>query len=474
MIYLTVAFYVSEWLIRIGMLLIVPRRRPPSAAMAWLLVIFFEPLVGLALYALIGEPRLSRARRQRHARLLAEAAALRLRFKERLSIARPALLPAQEATVKLARQLADMPIVAGNDGELLADTDEVITRLIHDIDEARANVHLLFYIFRDDVSGRRVLGALFRAAQRGVKCRVLVDAVGSRPLLRSAAAEARRAGVELRAALPVGILRRPLTRIDIRNHRKLAVIDGRMAYTGSQNIVDPSYGHRDLVWQDLMVRLTGPIVLELQGVFCADWRHETDELLDGDDIFPAPIATGEIAVQALPSGPNYPTENYHRVLVSALHAAQEQVTITTPYFVPDAIFLAALEVAALRGVSVELIVPARSDQALVGAATRAFFDDVLRLGAKVYLYERGLLHAKTMTVDNAFAFLGTSNFDIRSFTLNFELNLIFYGARETMFLRAQQRRYRAEARPLDVEQWRRRPLYKRLGHNVAKLLSPLL
>ena len=464
-------YYLLEWLIRIVMLVVVTRRRQPSAAMAWLLVIFFLPVPGLALYFLIGENRLPLRRAERHARLQED---IRCRFEDHPNVVRPELPPGQMAAVVLAERLGYMPIVGGNDAAMMTDTDEVIDRLVADIDAAQRHVHLLYYIFADDATGRRVVEALARAVERGVICRVLVDAVGSRPMLKTLGAWLAHQGVQLRAALPVNLFRRRAARLDLRNHRKLAVIDGVVAYAGSQNIVDANYGHKDLAWHDMSVRLTGPIVTQLQAVFVGDWYFETDELLDSDDVFPDAAQTGTIAVQTLPSGPDYPTENYQRMVVAALHAARSHVIITSPYFVPDEAFLQAIETAVLSGVEVEVILPRRCDQVMVGAASRAYYDDLLRLGVKLHLYDNGLLHAKTMSIDDAVALIGSSNFDIRSFALNFEISLLFYGSRVTEELRRRQNQYIAASTRLTAEEWDARPTRAKILQNTAKLLSPLL
>ncbi len=470
----TLAYLASEWVIRLVMLAVVTRRRQPSAAMAWLLVIFFLPWPGLVLYLLIGEHRLPRRRVGQHARLLERLRSVGDRYRDHPNVTHPELSPGLMAAVTLAERLGDMPILGGNDAELICETEDFLDRLIADVDAAKHHVHLLFYIFASDDTGRRVADALARAVQRGVKCRVLVDAVGSRPMLKRLAPRMIREGIELHAALPVNLFRRRVARMDLRNHRKLAIVDGKIGYTGSQNIVDASYGHKDLVWRDMMVRMTGPILLELQAVFLSDWYFETDEILDAENIFPEPPRAGDLPIQTLPSGPNYPTENYQRLVVAALHAAGRHVIITTPYFVPDEALMQAIQTAVLRGVEVELIVPRRCDQKLVGAASRAYYEDLLEAGAKLHLYTEGLLHAKTMSIDDAVALIGSSNFDIRSFALNFEINIIFYGPEMAGMLRAQQQRYIEDSEQLQLEQWQQRSGLRKVYQNVAKLLSPLL
>ncbi len=466
--------YLVEWSLRLVMLLVVTRRRHPGYAMAWLLVIFFQPIPGTILYALFGNDRLPRRRIKLHSRLSKEFDALRNRFAAHPNMVRPDLGPEFDEAVTMAERLSQLGILGGNHVKLLCNSCEVIDRLVADIDAAKHHVHLLFYIYANDATGRRVADALIRAVQRGVVCRVLVDAAGSRQMLKRLGPSMIAAGIHLEAALPVNPFRRRMARIDLRNHRKIAVIDGQIGYTGSQNIVDASYGHKDLAWKDLMVQMTGPAVLQLQSVFLEDWFYETDTILDADDVFPDPKITGDVPVQTLPSGPNYPTENYQRLIVTAVHRAQRRVVITTPYFVPDEPFLQAMETAVLRGVEVVLIVPKRFDQILVAAASRAYYEELLDSGVQVYQFTGGLLHAKTMTVDGTVAFFGTSNFDIRSFALNFEVNLVLYGGQVVEDLCHQQDQYITASEPLLLEAWEKRPSLNVIGQNLAKLLSPLL
>jgi cardiolipin synthase len=346
---------------------------------------------------------------------------------------------------------------------------------VQDIDQAEHHVHLLFYIFADDPVGERVGSALGRARSRGVRCRLLADAVGSRRFFRVLAPKLNGQGIEVVPALPVNPMRRLFARFDLRNHRKLAVIDGRVAYTGSQNVVRADYGKNGVgEWRDLMVRLVGPSVSQLQSVFLEDWEFETGQLIDDPQYFPPPEAQGPVALQVVPSGPSHPTRVLRDLSVEALHAARRRVIITTPYFVPDEALLVALRLAVVRGVRVDLIVPARSDQLLVGLAGQFFCEEVLRQGVHVHLYQDGLIHVKALTVDDGFAMLGTANFDIRSFYLNFELNLLSYDADLNGLLRFYQANYIQQSKELDWSDWRGRGIVQQWGAQFAKLLSPLL
>lgn len=470
----TLLYYISEWVIRILAVPIVLRRRGPATSTSWLLVIFFLPWPGLLLYWLIGENRLPRRRIRKLAGNVTRERIQQRMVAQASHVVSPELSPEQTTLVNLVQRLGDKPILGGNDGHVFTKTEATIDRLVEDIDQATGHVHLLFYIFADDDTGRRVAKALARAVERGVTCRVLADDVGSWGLFKRLAPEMIANGIQLHAMLPVNIFRRRLARIDLRNHRKLAVIDGHVAYTGSQNIVDASYGTKELVWHDMVARITGPVVLQVQSIFVEDWYAETQELLDDDRYFPAPEVTGDVAVQPLPSGPNFPTENYQRMVVAAIYAATERVIITSPYLVPDAPFLQAMETAVLRGVRVDVIVPERCDQILVGAAARSYYESLLEAGVRLYLHGDGLLHAKTMSIDRSVALVGSGNFDIRSFYLNFELNMLAYGPEVTSALRAAQDEYIRQSRQLTLEEWRQRSLFRQLFENLAKLLSPLL
>ncbi|MCA9039521.1 MAG: cardiolipin synthase [Planctomycetaceae bacterium] len=467
-------YLISEWVLRIMMVPVVTYRRKPNSAMAWLLIIFFEPWIGFIIYMLIGENRLPQRRIRQHDRLLARLEKLSKRFQEHPQVMKPEYDAKLQSAIDLAERLGYMPIVGDNAVTLLDNTDATIDQLIADIDQAQNHVHMLFYIFRDDKTGNRIVDALSRAVDRGVKCRLLVDAVGSSEFLKHSRAELIQKGIEVHAALPVQFFRRKAARIDLRNHRKIAIIDGITSYTGSQNIVDADYGRKKLAWHDLMIRMEGPVTVELQAVFLTDWYFETSEILEGTEIFPDPVSAGDIPSQTLPSGPNYPTENHQRMVLAMLHAAQKQVTITTPYFIPDEALLQAIQVAVLRGVDVTLILPEESDQVIVGAAARGYYGVLLEMGARIFLYQPGLLHAKTITIDSSISMIGSSNFDIRSFALNFELTMMLYGEPFTGKLRMLQEKYLGSSRELLLDEWNQRPYFRRLFQNVMRLFSPLL
>jgi len=468
--------YASEWFIRLTMLVVVPFRRSPMAAKGWLLLIFFFPWPGLIVYWLIGSPKAPIWRQKKLLLLRPDLLRLARRLREGPNVIQPQLGTHLDQAVTLARNLGHLPILGGNSAELLSDYYGIIDRLIADIDAAKDHVHLLFYIFEDDTTGQRVIDALAGAARRGVHCRVMMDALGTgrwtvRRLLKKFAA----VGVAAYPALPIGLLR---GRFDLRNHRKIAVIDGRIGYTGSQNIVNSDF-KKGLTYEEMMVRVTGSIVLMLQWIFIIDWYLESDQVLDGVDVFPEPELTGNVPLQLLPSGPGYvtennPTENNQRMFLAMVHGARERVVITTPYFVPDEALLQALQTAVLRGVEVHLVVCKKADQVLVSLAQRSYYEELLEARVRIHLYEARFLHAKHISIDGDLCLIGSSNMDIRSFQLNAEISLLLYDAKLTSLLHAEQERYFAGSELLTLEVWRSRARIRRLLENLARLFSPLL
>jgi cardiolipin synthase A/B len=468
------AYTIIAWLLRLSMVPTVLRRQlAPGAAIAWLGVVFLHPYIGWALYLAVGETRLDPLRTRVHAQIVTL-----FRGKHEDGSAqgdsKADLHPIYRPMALQAEKISGLPIRRGNAVQFLPSCKQLIDSLVADIDAAKSRAHLLYYIFADDDTGNPVAAALTRAAARGVKCRVLADAVASRPFFYRNGLESRliAAGVEVAAAQPVARFRRGLPRVDLRNHRKLSVIDGALAYAGSHNLINPDYGgRRGAPWIDVTGRFTGPIVGELESVFCEDWAFETGNLLEvsitGHD-------TGQTPMQVVPTGPGEPGKTYRRLLLEAIQCARERIILTTPYFVPDEPTLVSLMMAADRGVDVKLIVPEHPDHIFAAAAGRAHFATLMDAGIAIHLYRPGLLHSKTTTVDDAFALFGSANLDVRSFNLNFELSVLMYGKEVTTNLRAIQEEYLSNSSRVENEQWKRRSALRRYADGAICLLSPLL
>jgi cardiolipin synthase len=459
-------FYVLEWGIRIGALIVVPLRREPAPSAGWLLLIFFLPIPGVLLFLAIGRPTFPAWRNERFRALQPYFEGLAARLREARS---PELGPAAPLSA-LAESLGHLPAVGGNAIELLDDYDGTIGRLVADIAAARHDVAIVVYIFADDAAGQRIIAALRDAVARGVRCRVMLDPVGSRQWVRGAEDALRSAGVETREALPFRLWR-GRTRRDMRNHRKLFVIDGQIGYTGSQNIVAKDF-RPGVVNRELMVRVTGPAVAAMAAIIEGDWFLETGT---GPGEIPAiPAPTGDAELQLLPSGANYALRGFETILVWQLHQARERAIVVSPYFIPDESILGAMRTAAVRGVAVDLVVSAVVDQRLVNLAQSSYYDDLLVSGVRVHLFRDFLLHAKNISIDGIVAIVGSSNVDLRSFQLNEEVSLLLIDQPSVAAVEAIQHNYVSQSKQLDLATWRRRPAWRKIIENIARLLSPLL
>lgn len=471
-----------EWSIRLGLIgVVILRRRPVSVSLAWIAILVMAPVIGAIAYLLVGENRLG-TRRIRMFRALTdgmEAQAVTL-WRHRHHDWTPEEHFYQQIW-RIATAIAGLPPLGGNSLKLIGKSEEMLNSLAQDIDRAQSHVHLLYYIYTTSPACMVVSEATIRAAQRGVKCRVLVDAVGSRKFLESeVAARMRAAGVQVVAALPVSVLRLLFARLDLRNHRKIAVIDGRIAYAGSQNLTDSTFragfNPRVGAWIDATLRIEGPAAQALGVTFLQDWQMDADE--EVKDVVPFLPELGapehKCVVQVLPSGPGPAPAGIQETILTTIYAAKEELIITTPYFVPDDATRRALQAAAYRGVSVTIVMPLEADGRIVAAASRAQWLDLLEAGVKIKLYRGGLLHAKTITVDRRIGFIGSANLDMRSFFLNFEVTLIIYDDDFSSVLRFLQMDYIADSIEVHLDQWRKRPFLRVFLDNAAQLLGPLV
>jgi cardiolipin synthase A/B len=477
----TVILFAMEWALRIALSIrVIMRRVSVHTTLAWLLLLLFLPVVGLVLYGLVGETGIG-TRRARRFEILARTSEERaMALWRHHEVDWDALGNDFKPLATLATRVSGMPPIRGNHIDLFDHATELLDRLIADIDASRLHCHLLFYIWAPQSKSNEVCEALMRAAKRGVACRVLVDSVGSRSFLKSdISREMLAAGVKVVGALPVNPIRMLLARIDLRNHRKIAVIDGTIGYCGSQNLTDETFklNTRPGVgpWIDVTARMTGPAVQALQTTFLADWQLDAEEELPPLDSFlPEPSVTGTSIVHVVPSGPGPRPEAIHHALLSLLFGAKDEITMTTPYFVPDEATQAALVNASLRGVAVTLVLPDVLDSRLVAAASRAYYEELLEAGVRILHHRDGLLHAKTAVIDRSLAMVTNANFDRRSFWLNYETSLLIYDEDFAGMLRFMQAKYIRESVQVHLDEWRARSWWSRFIEQSAQLFSPLL
>ena len=471
------------WIIPFVMLFIVPTNRKPSSATAWLLLVFLLPYLGLVLFLVLGSPKLSRRRRaEQHTmdKLLHQAVEEFQQQPELAALLDPPIPRRDAPFVQLNANLGGMPAFAGNAVELLPNYNAVFERLAQDIDNAQRYVHIEYFTLSRDEETEGVFTAMERAVSRGVKVRVQMDHLGSRkyPNFKVMQERLTAAGIEHHLLLPLHFFGANYTRIDLRNHRKIVVIDGQIGYTGSQNLIKRNYFRKDAIYYDeLVARVSGPVVGELEAAFITDWYSETGVLLDRNtapEVVFEPRTCGEMLCQVLPSGSGFENENNLKLFTSLIHAAQHTLVITNPYFVPDDALMTAITSAAQRGVDVKLLNSEVSDQFLVSHAERSYYEDLLRAGVKIYQYKAPiLLHSKHITIDDDIAVIGSSNLDIRSFQLNLEVTLICYDKKVVTDLRQVEAVYLSKSKPVNLEEWETRAVREKLYENVSRLTAAL-
>lgn len=465
-------FVVLGWTIALVAFVLIPFRRPPAQARGWLLIFFALPWLALVMYAIVGRPTLPAERERR----LRKLPALFDKIASRSGIDdgqfTPELSSDNLSVARLSRGLGHFGPVKGNSIEVLSSYDGAFDRLIEDIASAQHHVHLEFYIFANDQVGKRIMSALEDAQARGVQCRVLIDALGSFRSIGAIKRRLRPHGIEVHDILPLRRRWRS-SRVDLRNHRKIAVIDGRIGYTGSQNLWDPSI-HSSRDNRDILVRLSGPIVVQLQSVFVADWFLETLEELVEEEQFPKLTRGDSMAAQIIASGPDYPEGGVDLIFAQAMYNAADEIVITSPYFIPNEAIISAIKAAILGGVSVSLITARKSDHLIVGLAQRSYYRELLEAGMEIHLCGPEFLHAKHFRVDREVAIIGSSNMDVRSFELNAEIDLICYDPALAGELRELEAEYRSRSITLKLEDWVQRPLISKILENSARLMSELI
>jgi cardiolipin synthase len=475
---------VIDLTIRLVALVVIPRDRLPTAAMAWLLAVFFIPVIGVGLFLLIGNPKLPERRRRKQ-----------VEMDQVIAEESKQLAPASpkdgwpvwlEPIVTLTQNLTAMPLVGGNSAHLIDDYEGSLAAMAEDVDAATSYVHAEFYIFSLDTTTAPFFDALEDAVRRGVTVRVLLDHWASSHCAgyKETIARVWSMGVDWQMMLPVQPLMGKYKRLDLRNHRKLLVVDGRVAYVGSQNLIDRSYNKkknlkRGLKWQELMCRLEGPVVASIDMVFATDWVIESGEDVASaaadlrPDLHP-PRTSGDLDCQVVPSGPGFPVENNLQVFLNLLYSARKRIIITSPYFVPDDSMLRGLMAATARGVHVELFVSEIGDQGLVWHAQRSYYGALLKAGVRIYCYPAPyILHAKHFSVDDEVALIGSSNMDMRSFGLNSEISLMVRSRSFVTEMRSVEQDYRTVSGELTLEDWDKEPLTRTTLDGLARLTSAL-
>ena len=463
------------WLAVIVRVILLPHREPASRA-AWIMLVLGLPVVGILAYILLGETSIGRRRIARSRKVLERLPPMAsAAFGNEADL--KAEFPARfEPLFRLGKTINGFVPVGGNKGQLMADSNTAIDNMVADMDAAREHIHLIFYIWLVDNNGLKVVEALKRAAARGVVCRAMADGLGSRVMIGSSHwQDMRAAGVKVAVTLPIGNpLLRPLRgRIDLRNHRKIVVVDDSITYCGSQNCADPEFRVKPKFapWVDALIRFEGPIARQNQHIFAADWMSHVDE--DINRLLEAPIDASDsgFAAQVIATG-RYSA--MPEVFSTLMYAAHHSLVITTPYYVPNESMQDALCSAAHRGIETTIVFPARNDSWQVAAAGRSYYRVLLEAGVNIHEDVGGLLHTKSMTIDGEVTLIGSANMDRRSFELNYENNILFYDPVLTAEMRQRQDTYLAQSEPVTIDKVDQWSMARRFFNNSIAILAPVL
>jgi cardiolipin synthase len=451
--------------------------------MAWLILIIFVPFLGFIAFLLFGSTKVERKRHEKQAQVnrLVRERTTDLPYADPT----PEWSPSLASAAILNRNLGTLPAVADNKVELYPDYVGYVSAMAEAVEAAQHFVHVEFYITAWDSTTGPFFEALVRARARGVTVRLLFDHLGSRnvPGYKEMLERLDQADIAWRPMMPIAPLHGKFRRPDLRNHRKILVVDNSTAFMGSQNMIETTYSvpkniREGRKYVELNVGVTGPVVPELNVVFATDWYSETDEILTDElqrpleqTVGPAP---GDVSCQVLPSGPGFASENNLRLFTTLIYSAHRRLSITSPYFVPDESLLYSLTTAAQRGVDVELFVSAEADQFMVGHAQCSYYEELLKAGVKIYLYPAPwILHSKHFSVDDDVAVLGSSNMDMRSFSLNYEVVTMLVGGDVVARMRAVEDHYRSLSHLLTEEEWRGRSRGTRFVDNLMRLTAAL-
>ena len=465
--------------LRVAALGIIPEGRKPSSATAWLAVIFIEPILGLLAFRLFGSTRLGRRRDQRHAEVNAIIAARTREMPRPLeSVPAPAYV---RSVAKLNRHLGALPVTEGNVADAAGGVQRDAERDGRSHRRGRSGSSTSSSTSWPGTTrrpGLRGAGARHRARRAGPAA-LRPPRTRGIPGYKDFLERLQGTDIDWHPMLPIKPLKRRWRRPDLRNHRKILVVDGLVAFMGSLNLTEPGYNKpknhaAGREWKELMTRLEGPVVATLDAVFCSDWFVETDEALTVTAPPPLTRPDAQVLTQVLPSGPGFVAENNLRMFTTLVYGAEHRLSLTSPYFVPDESLLYAVTTAAQRGVEVELFVSEESDQFMVGHAQASYYRALLEAGVRIWMYPSpAILHSKHFSVDDTVGVIGSSNMDMRSFALNYEVSLMLLGDDVVHRLQAVEDHYRSVSRELTLEEWRRRSLRLRWVDNVMRLTAAL-
>jgi len=453
--------------------------REPTSRIAWIVLILALPVLGILAYLLLGETNIGRRRVAKMHKVISQLPNMADVLKKNAASLQVNIPPHYAHLFQVGETVNGFAPVGGNRAQLMQDSNATIDHIVADIDAAKEHVHVMFYIWLPDNNGCRVVDALKRAAKRGVTCRAMADGLGSRSIIGSQHWQAmQQAGVHLAVALRIGslLLGSLKGRVDLRNHRKIVVIDNHITYSGSQNCADPEFciKAKYAPWVDIMMRFEGAIARQNQYLFISDWESETDENIGFLLKQTMPVTQTGFTAQVIGTGPTVRYSAMPEMFETLMYAARNQMIITTPYYVPDESMQAALCASARRGVDTTIIFPARNDSWIVAAASRSYYAELLAAGVRIFEYQGGLLHTKSLTLDGEITLIGSANMDRRSFELNFENNILFYDPSLTAKMCERQNSYIKKSRQVSAQMVENWTIRHKLLNNAIAMFGPVL
>ncbi len=449
---------------------VVSQKKEPAVTLSWILAFFFLPYLGLFFFLMVGYRRYRRRRSSKPLHFQSQAGS-----QIDHEPASPLKIDSELAELeKIAAHFSGFPASCGNRITVYHEASETDAAIVRAIKNASHHVHLEYYIFDPDDKGLLYAGLLIDAAFRGVECRLLVDAIGSFRLGEKWMRPMKEAGVQVVFFHPLKI--HSPWGFQLRNHRKIAVIDGKIAFMGSQNVAnDVTAWRRKLIsWRETNVQIEGPAVNYVQSVFVEDWQFSSGKHLDKANYYPSKVADGAARIQFIPTTPETKENVLQMLLVTALYSAHERITMTTPYFIPTPAVVLALQSAARRGLLVEILLPRLSDQLITLYAGRSWYRELLESGVRIYENNKRFIHAKVVTIDDKAALVGSANMDNRSFLINFESSLLIYDRQASRDLIAGFEESTAQSIEVHLDSLRRQTFTRSLVEGAARILSPLL
>jgi cardiolipin synthase len=449
--------------------------------LAYLLIVIFIPIGGALFYFSVGinyRKRKMYSKKLVRDNLLLKEIETRIQVRTQENLVKYSdVIANNEGLVKLLVNDSWSPLTGGNRAKLLINGEETFPELLSALKEAKHHIHIQYYIFEDDVIGNKIKNLLEEKARQGVEVRFIYDDFGSSSIRGKVVNELKAAGVE---AYPFNRIRLLFlaNRLNYRNHRRIVVVDGSIAFTGGVNVSDRYINTEKskLYWRDTHLRMDGTGCHYLQYLFFCDWNFSSGQSLTPDATYFSGVhhAPSNVAVQIAASGPDSPAPTIMLSFLKAITLAKKSILITTPYFIPGDSILDALKIASMSGVSVSILVPGVSDSWWVNMAARSYYTELLKVGVQIYLYQKGFLHAKTMVIDDNLSIIGTANMDYRSFDLNFEVNAILFDFQMANNLSNTFHNDLLNSKRIDPSLWKNRKLHKRLSERIARLLSPLM